>query len=110
MTLAVFLECKNPSSPPDLALTRRELPPPDGDQVQIKIAATSVNPIDVKRAAGYSLDESRGQHHRVARSNINAAIRRKARTAHLDAGSSDEYYRRIAEAREVLLEQFVGAE
>lgn len=38
---------------------------------------------------------------------INAAFRRLAKTAHPDAGGSDELYRRIAEARDALLERFV---
>ncbi len=40
---------------------------------------------------------------------INAAFRRLAKTAHPDAGGSDEHYRRVAEARDALLEQFAGA-
>ena len=40
---------------------------------------------------------------------INAAFRRLAKTAHPDAGGSDEHYRRIAEARDALLERFAGA-
>ena len=40
---------------------------------------------------------------------INAAFRRLAKTAHPDAGGSDELYRRIAEARDALLERFAGA-
>jgi hypothetical protein len=39
-------------------------------------------------------------------SDINAAFRRLAKTAHPDAGGSDELYRRIAEARDALLERF----
>jgi hypothetical protein len=42
-------------------------------------------------------------------SEINAAFRRLAKTAHPDAGGSDERYRRIAEARDALLEQFASA-
>ena len=42
-------------------------------------------------------------------SDINAAFRRLAKTAHPDAGGSDERYRRIAEARDALLERFAGA-
>ncbi|MGA8169225.1 MAG: J domain-containing protein, partial [Methylocystis sp.] len=42
-------------------------------------------------------------------SDINAAFRRLAKTAHPDAGGSDEDYRRIAEARDALLERFAGA-
>ena len=40
-------------------------------------------------------------------SDINAAFGRLAKTAHPDAGGSDELYRRIAEARDALLERFV---
>jgi hypothetical protein len=39
-------------------------------------------------------------------SDINAAFRRLAKTAHPDAGGSDELYRRIAQARDALLERF----
>jgi hypothetical protein len=39
-------------------------------------------------------------------SQISAAFRRQAKTAHPDAGGSDEHYRRIAEARDALLKQF----
>lgn len=42
-------------------------------------------------------------------SEINAAFRRLAKTAHPDAGGSAEEYRRIAEARDALLEQFATA-
>ena len=42
-------------------------------------------------------------------SDINAAFRRLAKTAHPDAGGSDELYRRIAEARDALRERFAGA-
>ncbi len=41
-------------------------------------------------------------------SDINAAFRRLAKTAHPDAGGSDELYRRIAEARDALLERLAG--
>jgi hypothetical protein len=40
---------------------------------------------------------------------INAAFRRLAKTAHPDAGGSDELYRRIAQARDALLERVEGA-
>ena len=46
---------------------------------------------------------------RSSPSEIRAAFRRMAKTAHPDAGGSDEHYRRIAEARDALLEQFAGA-
>lgn len=42
-------------------------------------------------------------------SQINAAFRRLAKTAHPDAGGSNDHYRRIAVARDALLEQFDGA-
>nr|WP_041778576.1 molecular chaperone DnaJ [Beijerinckia indica] len=42
-------------------------------------------------------------------SEINGAFRRMAKIAHPDAGGSDEDYRRIAEARDALLEQFANA-
>lgn len=42
-------------------------------------------------------------------SQITAAFRRLAKTAHPDAGGSNEHYRRISEARDVLLEQLDGA-
>ena len=42
-------------------------------------------------------------------SEIGAAFRRLAKTAHPDAGGSDEHYRRVAEARDVLLKQFGSA-
>lgn len=42
-------------------------------------------------------------------SEINAAFRRLAKSAHPDAGGSDAQYRRIAEARDALLDQFAGA-
>ena len=42
-------------------------------------------------------------------SEINAAFRRLAKTAHPDAGGSSEHYRRIAEARDALLEPFGSA-
>jgi hypothetical protein len=44
----------------------------------------------------------------LSRSEIKAAFRMLAKTAHPDAGGSDEHYRRIAQARDVLLRQ-VGA-
>ncbi|WP_026607833.1 molecular chaperone DnaJ [Methylocapsa acidiphila] len=42
-------------------------------------------------------------------SEIRAAFRRLAKTAHPDAGGSDEDYRRITEARDALLDQFASA-
>jgi hypothetical protein len=43
-------------------------------------------------------------------SEINAAFRRLAKTAHPDVGGSDDQYRRIAEARDALVGQFAGAD
>ncbi|MFG1401790.1 J domain-containing protein [Xanthobacter sediminis] len=40
---------------------------------------------------------------------INAAFRRLAKSAHPDAGGSDAHYRRIAEARDALLALFAAA-
>jgi hypothetical protein len=42
-------------------------------------------------------------------SQINAAFRRLAKAAHPDAGGSNERYRRIADARDALIEQFASA-
>ncbi len=39
---------------------------------------------------------------------INAAFRQIAKTAHPDAGGDSQHYRRIAEAREALLEKYRG--
>jgi hypothetical protein len=39
---------------------------------------------------------------------IKAAFRRLAKTAHPDAGGSDEQYRRVAAARDALLQPFAG--
>jgi hypothetical protein len=42
----------------------------------------------------------------LTRSEISAAFRKLAKTAHPDAGGSDETYRRIVEARDALMELF----
>ena len=42
-------------------------------------------------------------------SQINAAFRRLAKAAHPDTGGSNEAYRRLVDAREVLLRQFASA-
>jgi hypothetical protein len=42
----------------------------------------------------------------ITASDINAAFRKLAKTAHPDAGGSNEHYRRIAEARDALLDQY----
>jgi hypothetical protein len=44
----------------------------------------------------------------LTRSEIKAAFRMLAKTAHPDAGGSAEHYRRIAAARDALLRQFGG--
>jgi NADPH:quinone reductase-like Zn-dependent oxidoreductase len=41
------------SEPPGLAVRRADMPAPGPGQVLVRVEATSVNPIDVKRAAGY---------------------------------------------------------
>ena len=45
----------------------------------------------------------------LAPSEINAAFRRQAKTAHPDAGGSDDHYRHIADARDALLNAFESA-
>jgi MoaA/NifB/PqqE/SkfB family radical SAM enzyme len=67
----------------------------------------------------FDFDEEDDQEHRKALdlpmegdldpAEIKAAFRRLAKTAHPDAGGSDEHYRRIAEARDALLERFASA-
>lgn len=47
------LECRTPAPRPELKIATRELSPPSGAQVLIEVQASSVNPIDVKRASGY---------------------------------------------------------
>ncbi len=85
------------------------------DQDNLRIAAR-----ERRRAFRIRFDfDDDGQEHRevlnlpqegtLEPSEINAAFRQLAKTAHPDAGGSDERYRRIAEARDALLEQFVGA-
>jgi hypothetical protein len=45
----------------------------------------------------------------LERSEISAAFRRLAKTAHPDAGGSEDHYRRIAKARDALLGAFESA-
>ena len=45
----------------------------------------------------------------LTRSEIKAAFRMLAKTAHPDAGGSSDHYRRIAEARDALLEKVAGS-
>ncbi len=47
------LICIEPGTPPRLSLRTRELPRPGSGQVLVRVEATSVNPIDAKRASGY---------------------------------------------------------
>ena len=47
------LICVEPATPPRLALRASEKPRPGVGQVLVRVQTTSVNPIDVKRAAGY---------------------------------------------------------
>jgi predicted outer membrane protein len=85
------------------------------DQVDLRLEAR-----EKRRALLFRLDLSDDdQEHRevlnlplegaLKPSEINAAFRRLAKTAHPDAGGSDEHYRRIAEARDALLKQFESA-
>jgi reticulon-4-interacting protein 1, mitochondrial len=47
------LMCLEPSSPPRLQVRKRTMPEPRRGQVLVRVEATSVNPIDAKRAGGY---------------------------------------------------------
>lgn len=47
------LICIEPATPPRLSFRTRELPRPGAGQVLVRVQATSVNPIDAKRASGY---------------------------------------------------------
>jgi NADPH:quinone reductase-like Zn-dependent oxidoreductase len=47
------LVCDSPSRPPRLSLRSAKMPHPTRRRVVVRVEATSVNPIDVKRAAGY---------------------------------------------------------
>jgi reticulon-4-interacting protein 1, mitochondrial len=47
------LVCIEPATPPRLALRSAAVPPAGRAQVLVRVQATSVNPIDVKRAGGY---------------------------------------------------------
>jgi len=47
------LLCTEPSSPPHLSVRSVDIPRPGPGQVLVRVQATSVNPIDAKRAAGY---------------------------------------------------------
>ena len=47
------LICLEPSSPPRLQVRESAMPEPRRGQVLVRVEATSVNPIDAKRAGGY---------------------------------------------------------
>ena len=84
------------------------------DQVELRLEAR-----EKRRAFLFRMEFGDDREHReilnlpmegeLKPSEINAAFRLLAKTAHPDAGGSDEDYRRIAEARDALLEQFAGA-
>jgi hypothetical protein len=71
-----------------------------------------------RRAALFKLDFDDDQEYRevlnlpmegaLKTAEINAAFRRAAKTAHPDAGGSDEDYRSITEARDALLAQYAS--
>lgn len=84
------------------------------DQVELRLEARAK-----RRAFQIRLDfDNDDQEHRrvldlpmegaLEPSEIRAAFRRLAKTAHPDAGGSDEHYRLIAEARDALLERFAS--
>lgn len=47
------LICVEPATPPRLSVRTRDLPRPSASQVLVRVQATSVNPIDARRAGGY---------------------------------------------------------
>ena len=49
------LICLKPSTPPLLQVRESALPQPRAGQVLVRVEATSVNPIDAKRAGGYGM-------------------------------------------------------
>jgi NADPH:quinone reductase-like Zn-dependent oxidoreductase len=53
MEKARVLECWEPGQQPALRISDRDVPAPSGSQVLVEIEASSVNPIDAKRASGY---------------------------------------------------------
>ena len=89
-------------------------------RLRLKRKMPKVRPAHRKRRAFFlSLDGEDDREHRetldlptegtLEAVEINAAFRRRAKSAHPDAGGSDEHYRRIAEARDALLKQAAGA-
>jgi len=81
------------------------------DQVELRVEA-----MKQRRAFLFQPDPDDDREHRetldlplegvLEVTQINIAFRRLAKTAHPDAGGSDEEYRRIAEARDALLAMF----
>ncbi|RZI86525.1 MAG: zinc-binding alcohol dehydrogenase [Rubrivivax sp.] len=53
MSTAQQLLCLAPGNPARFAIRPRQLPQPGRGQVLVRVEATSVNPIDAKRSAGY---------------------------------------------------------
>jgi NADPH:quinone reductase-like Zn-dependent oxidoreductase len=49
----IELACMKPSTSPQLAVRERNVPEPGRGMVLVSVEATSVNPIDTKRASGY---------------------------------------------------------
>jgi hypothetical protein len=83
------------------------------DQVDLRFEARQK-----RRAFLFHFDRDDREHREVLNlpmegalkpSQISAAFRQLAKTAHPDAGGSNEHYRRIAAARDALLEQFESA-
>lgn len=48
-----ILTIRQPSDKPEFDISSADLPAPGSSEVQVQVEATSVNPIDVKRACGY---------------------------------------------------------
>lgn len=53
MSTAQRLLCLAPGKPATLVIAPFDVPAPHGEQVLVRVQATSVNPIDVKRSTGY---------------------------------------------------------
>ena len=47
------LICLEPASPPRLQVRNTETPAPKRGEVRVRVEATSINPIDARRASGY---------------------------------------------------------
>ncbi len=80
------------------------------DQVELRLAAQKARRALMSMFEGGEDDSAHREalglppDGRLDATDINAAFRRRAKTAHPDAGGSDVEYRRIAEARDALLE------